>query len=387
MKHPKRFIIFIFLLGTVLSSRAQTFSINGKVTDLSNGIALVKATVYINNSTKGTVTDENGFFILPGLSAGTYELIVSFVGYKPHITTIQINSSDYTADFKLETKQKELREVLIISNATRENYMQLLKQNLIGFTYDAGKCVIRNPEVIEFVKGKYKNDIMAVADQELEIENPVLGYTIYFKMMDVFFNTKSNESHFFGYARFVDLMGQSGINKKWLRNRRNVYMGSSQHFIRSLARKELHKEGFLISIDEGNINTKKESNITIQSIGEYPSVINTDISNAAMIRTLNEDSILIKHDLDGYVFYEMKLEKKLYIKYRRNSDLKLQITRALHLKTEGEIGTVTALRLRKTPVLIDNRAVLITPANVFFDGFWAYERLANMLPEDYVPEK
>ena len=49
-------------------------------------------------------------------------------------------------------------------------------------------------------------------------------------------------------------------------------------------------------------------------------------------------------------------------------------------------GTMTGLRLREAPVLITGRGVLLTPIRVYYDGIWAYERLANMLPEDYEAE-
>jgi hypothetical protein len=29
---------------------------------------------------------------------------------------------------------------------------------------------------------------------------------------------------------------------------------------------------------------------------------------------------------------------------------------------------------------------MLTPIGVYYDGVWAYERLANMLPEDYEVE-
>ena len=384
MKYLKYYGFIFLFIGTALCSSAQKFSISGKVVDGATNTALAKATVYINNSTRGTAADENGFFVLSGLSAGTYEVVVSFVGYTPLLTQIRITNSDYKADFLLRLEHKELREVLVITNSTRMRYLDLFKKNVIGFTFDAEKCIIKNIEAIQFIQGKYKDDVQAVADEELEIENPVLGYIIYFKIVDVFFNTKSNDSHFYGYTRFVDLMENGQKNNKWVRNRRNAYLGSSQHFFRSLVRKQLFKEGFIISIDENDLNTQRESNLTVQSSGDYASVSSTNFSSAAMVKNLSEDSILILHQKDGYNIYELQLEKRLFIKYRRNSDLKLQISRVLHLKAD-EIGTFTALRLRRAPVLLDENGIILTLSHLFFDGIWAYERMANMLPEDYEP--
>ncbi len=387
MSYLKYLLVCFFLMAAACCGFTQQLTISGKVLDGVTKTPLAKATVYINNTTKGTVTDENGFFVLSGLFAGTYEVVVSFVGYTPLLTQIRIAASDYKADFSLQPEHKELREVLVISNSTRMRYFDLFKKNVLGFTFDAEKCVIKNTDAIQFIQGKYKDDIQAVADEELEIENPVLGYIIYFKIADVFFNTKSNESHFYGFTRFVDLMKSGGKNSKWMRNRRNAYLGSSQHFFRSLVRKQLFKEGFVISIDENDLNTQRESNLSVQTNGNNASISSTNFSSAAMIKNLSEDSVLTMHEEDGYIFYELQLEKRLYIKYRRNSDLKLQITRALRLNTEEDIGTLTALRLRKSPVLLDEKGAVLTLSHLYFDGMWAYERLANILPEDYEPEK
>ena len=46
-------------------------------------------------------------------------------------------------------------------------------------------------------------------------------------------------------------------------------------------------------------------------------------------------------------------------------------------------GTVSGLRLREEPVLINARGIILTPIRLFYDGIWGYERLANMLPENY----
>jgi len=57
-------------------------SVYGFVTDSSNGEALIGANVFITNLALGMATDINGYYVLQGIPSGSYEVSVSYVGYK-----------------------------------------------------------------------------------------------------------------------------------------------------------------------------------------------------------------------------------------------------------------------------------------------------------------
>jgi hypothetical protein len=376
-----------FFLFAVLCSSAQTYSIQGRVVDAVTNTPLHKASVYINNTTKGAIANDSGYFSIPFLPAGTYELILSFVGYKTTLVRVQLAGADYNGVLKLQPEQKQLREVLIITKATRTRYLELFRKNVLGFTRDAGKCVIKNPDAIQFVQGKTKNDLFAFAEDPVIIENPVLGYTIYFTIQEVYLNTSTGVSYFFGYTKFDDWMTAEAVNKKWMRNRRNVYMGSSMHFFRSLVNKELFKQGFAMNTVAEGVEAVRENRITVQTSGSDATVSNVQWSGGTVMAPVKEDSVLTPAGTDAYKIFELNLNKQLYIKYKLNTGLKLQLISIMPVPGQPENGTMSALRLKSAPVKIDYRGILLTPMNVFFDGVWAYERLANMLPEDYEPEK
>ena len=105
------------------------------------------------------------------------------------------------------------------------------------------------------------------------------------------------------------------------------------------------------------------------------------------MKSMAEDSLLKDAGTESYKVFELSLSQQMYIKYNRNTELKLQMARIMTLPGQPESGTMSGLRLKKSPVLVDYRGILLYPMNVYFDGIWAYERLANMLPEDYEPEK
>ena len=57
-------------------------SVYGFVTDSSNGEALIGANVFITDLALGMATDINGYYVLQEIPQGSYEVSVSYVGYK-----------------------------------------------------------------------------------------------------------------------------------------------------------------------------------------------------------------------------------------------------------------------------------------------------------------
>ncbi|RYY54582.1 MAG: carboxypeptidase-like regulatory domain-containing protein, partial [Chitinophagaceae bacterium] len=72
---------FCFVILFCVTASAQR-TISGTVVDVSTGQPVAGASVFINNTSKGTVSDRNGLFQLADLPEGQQELIVSSVGYE-----------------------------------------------------------------------------------------------------------------------------------------------------------------------------------------------------------------------------------------------------------------------------------------------------------------
>ena len=72
----------VLLCQLNLSFSQNNGSVYGFVTDSSNGEALIGANVFITNLALGMATDINGYYVLQGIPSGSYEVSVSYVGYK-----------------------------------------------------------------------------------------------------------------------------------------------------------------------------------------------------------------------------------------------------------------------------------------------------------------
>src|SRR5690606_40564097 len=87
-----------YLLGIFsFSLTAQNLTLSGKVIDTNNSpvpyaniILLMDADSTVLN---GTASDENGFFKIDNLKIGSYQLKITYLGYKPYIQNIQFDGS------------------------------------------------------------------------------------------------------------------------------------------------------------------------------------------------------------------------------------------------------------------------------------------------------
>jgi hypothetical protein len=111
------FICLISFCSSAIPDNSKKFTILGKVTDQSDGEALVGATVYIKELKTGTTTDQYGHYSIT-LPSGTYNLVFSFIGYKPIEKVVEL-TMDVNLKVELPQYQQELKEVEV--NSERNN--------------------------------------------------------------------------------------------------------------------------------------------------------------------------------------------------------------------------------------------------------------------------
>lgn len=101
------------------------YSISGLVEDAASGEALIGATVYIKNIDKGLATNGYGFYAFT-LPRGSYDLIVSYIGYRTLTYSIELNK-DFQFNFKLIENSVELDNVVI----EEEELFDIKAQNVL----------------------------------------------------------------------------------------------------------------------------------------------------------------------------------------------------------------------------------------------------------------
>ena len=108
-----------FLLCIFLSTFAPGFAqspvstLAGSVKDSATGRPLSGVSVFLNSTSKGTVTHDDGSFTLTGIPAGRYELIISAIGYSTYLTEINTRHLPASLKIVLHTQASELAAVTV----------------------------------------------------------------------------------------------------------------------------------------------------------------------------------------------------------------------------------------------------------------------------------
>jgi len=92
------FTLFVFLLS-IGQLCAQTFTINGYISDESSGEKLIGANIRLKQTSTGTVTNQYGFYSF-SLSQDNYELVVSYIGYETAVIPLLLDK-DITLNIEL----------------------------------------------------------------------------------------------------------------------------------------------------------------------------------------------------------------------------------------------------------------------------------------------
>ncbi|WP_248724717.1 TonB-dependent receptor [Seonamhaeicola sp. ML3] len=107
-----KYITLLIFSVLSLTSHAQnnTIKLTGKVS--SNGTPVAFANVYLKGTSKGSTTNESGFFTIKNITPGTYTIIASFTGYKNTEKQITVEGNSTTVKLELE-EALSLDEVIV----------------------------------------------------------------------------------------------------------------------------------------------------------------------------------------------------------------------------------------------------------------------------------
>ena len=215
--------------------------------DKSNGEPIENVNVYIANTTWGSSTDREGYYIMRQIPPGSHELVVSSIGYEYETKKIDIKK-----DVKLEFHYKLDPVIYETETTTVEGTiptewlkdLEFFKVYFLGSTDFAEDCIIENSEVLDFSR-PYKSIFEASALKPVVITNRALGYQIDCILISFIFNTSSNTYSWSVKPKFTELKPKDNDELVyWAQNRFDAFEGSSYHFLRSFCSKSLPEDGF-----------------------------------------------------------------------------------------------------------------------------------------------
>jgi TonB-linked SusC/RagA family outer membrane protein len=112
----RRLYLLCLLLLVAVASQAQTRVLTGRVVDASNSETLIGASVTIQGTTTGAMTDVNGKFTLNVPGGQSVTLVVKYIGYADQ--TVSYSAAEQDVTVKLAAKQNSLEDVVVVGFGT-----------------------------------------------------------------------------------------------------------------------------------------------------------------------------------------------------------------------------------------------------------------------------
>src|ERR1700681_1777770 len=83
--------------------------LRGKVINNETKLPLASVSVYLNNTSLGTITNEKGVFVISKIPSGKFRLIASSIGYETYVMQIDPNEIPTELIISLKVKPEELK--------------------------------------------------------------------------------------------------------------------------------------------------------------------------------------------------------------------------------------------------------------------------------------
>ncbi|HTE33080.1 MAG TPA: carboxypeptidase-like regulatory domain-containing protein [Chryseolinea sp.] len=401
-----RFVIHFFrvaafnmlFVSSLCAQKNLDLFVQGKVIDESTGKPIGGCSVYLSNTSKGDVTNDQGAFYIKNLQAGKYELVISAIGYGTNV--IGISSADYPHDLiaKLQIHETELSEVIVQPTSVNgwNRWGRIFLENFIGTTGNSDQCRIRNKDVVKFWFSEKNNKLTARADEPIILDNDALGYTLKFKLEEFTSDFDAELVFYLGYPFFQEMESDNQKTRaKWAANRKSAYNGSVLHFMRSIYRDRFKENGFRIVAFEKGLNIEKQrvkdlvrsqllrspqqnehsfasdSILLLKANKEYyRRILKQPDSLSRYVSLESVDSLMIDNEDNSKSLY---FESKLEVIYNDRSPRFKQQQSEIYLMTPE-------------PIQIQENGSYFSPREMIVSDHWAvYEKVANLLPFDYIP--
>lgn len=237
-------VVFLFFF-TILSMGQN---IEGKVSK-QDGKPLNGVSVYLDGTSIGTSTNEEGYFKIIATTKFNTSLVFRFIGYEDVVI-----SNPYQArffDVTMVVKENEIEAVTIVDDGfSRKSKLEIFRKQFLGTTKAGKQCKILNEDALLLEYDKNSNTLTAKSYEPIVIENPFLGYKLEFDIYEFYvkFARKSIseqdviQSMFLGTSKYYDI----SLKEIQRKNRNKVYFGSQMHLFKTIITQSWDPKSFVL---------------------------------------------------------------------------------------------------------------------------------------------
>lgn len=342
-----------------VAAGAQTATVVGAVTDAS-GAPLPGASVYLSGTTRGAAAGADGRFAIEAVAPGAYRLVASLVGYTAAAEDVTLRpGARLEVPLRLVPSTLDLGAVRVEAERDRnwERKLAWFTRVLLGETANAAHTRILNPEVLTL--RRRWGTLHAEAAAPLVIENRALGYRLTYDLVE--FEAGASRVRYHGDERFEELApADSTEAARWAAARERAYRGSQRHLLRSLLAGTAEAEGFTLTLAP---------------------------EDPALPRTWRPErpvrpSTLLRVDAAGWG--TLSLRGRLGVTYHAEPEEPGYLASEWFRERRRRPAPVQRSTLTAAGrVRIDPQGTPHDPFGLVSSGYLAYERLADLVPEEY----
>jgi hypothetical protein len=365
-----RFVILIFcLLFLQIPAHCQTV-IKGRVVDQESLEPVGFATVFFDNSTLGTLTDDSGEFELRVLE-GSHNLVISRLDYELFSFLVDSRSLSEFYEFRIQATPIELQTVDVISKRGPEwrRGLEDFTRYFIGTSINGLNTKIENPEVLIIDRDSETQNLRVFTRQPLLLSNNNLGYRIEYSLISFELDFERQEVGYLGYALFKEESMPDRKKRRVEKRREKAYEGSLMHFFRSVYHGELEENGFEVYAVQGDGRALSEARLTGRKAPE----------------PLMEDDFIEK--ASSKVFYTFP--DPLWVVYKKEKPEQRYINeRSEALKQKGV--EVKNSSFQESWIMLKSKAIQVFsegnyyhPLDLQVEGYMGWEKIADLVPLDY----
>ena len=113
--------IWVWLFVVFLPTTVQAATLSGFVTDNSNGESLLFANIALEGTTLGAVSNDNGYYAINNVPPGTYNLVVTYIGYASYRHTLTLAATEnLRLEISLAPKTLNAEETVVEADRYKE---------------------------------------------------------------------------------------------------------------------------------------------------------------------------------------------------------------------------------------------------------------------------
>ena len=352
------FLVSVFLFFQLSSLCAQQRdSLHFVLYDNETGQAIEDAFIFIENTTIGTSTDQNGKAALYTSGLSTFNVVITHINYENYYAGKDLLVDDNI--IRLEKRVLTLELITVkskkLSKKKRKKWMKRFEKAFLGDKLSKKKVKILNPEVIWFEE---KDEILyAYVVDNIKIKNDVIGYETQVAL-DYFSLDLNEDVRYEAKVFYNDVIDKQKKKEKIEETRSSSFLNSRQLFYKALVFDHpiLEKQ-----FDFGTTSIIADSGLVYQRMSHH---------ELDWRRTLAEDILFI--DSSDYL-----------------TVIKKDVITKSYDRKDGPSGSysirpATSFLKSKTGQFIFNKqGELLNKTDIEESGYWTNFRMANELPVEY----